>query len=100
MAIVIEIDHERDVAHIKWTDNGQMDIMPMKWLRNYNLQSRRPSNGEKLSMETLGIISEVKGKIQGANHDWNRFYFMVIPMGAKYPVPVWNKELELVRKAQ
>ena len=32
LAIVIEIDHERDVAHIKWTDNGQMDIMPMKWL--------------------------------------------------------------------
>lgn len=53
----------------------------------------------KDSMETLGIISEVKGKIQGANHDWNRYYYMVIPMGAKYPVPVWNKELELVRKA-
>ena len=52
------------------------------------------------SMKTLGIISEVKGKIQGTNHDWNRYYYMVIPAGAKYPVPVWNKELELVRKAK
>ena len=54
----------------------------------------------KDSLETLGIISEIKGKIQGANHDWNRYYYMVIPAGAKYPVPVWNKELELVRKAK
>lgn len=54
----------------------------------------------KDSLETLGIISEVKGKIKGANHDWNRYYYMVIPAGAKYPVPVWNKELELVRKAK
>jgi len=54
----------------------------------------------KDSMETLGIISEIKGKIHGANHDWNRYYYMVIPMGAKYPVPVWNKELELVRKVK
>jgi hypothetical protein len=54
----------------------------------------------KDSLETLGIISEVKGKIEGANHDWNRYYYMVIPAGAKYPVPVWNKELELIRKAK
>ena len=54
----------------------------------------------KDSLEILGIIAEVKGKIQGANHDWNRYYYMVIPMGSKYPVPVWNKELELVRKAK
>ena len=54
----------------------------------------------KDSLETLGIISEVRGKIEGANHDWNRYYYMVIPAGAKYPVPVWNKELELVRKAK
>ena len=54
----------------------------------------------KDSLETLGIISEVKGKMQGANHDWNRNYYMVIPVGAKYPVPVWNKELELIRKAK
>jgi hypothetical protein len=54
----------------------------------------------KDSLETLGIISEIKGKIEGANHDWNRYYYMVIPAGAKYPVPVWNKELELVRKAK
>ena len=52
------------------------------------------------TLETLGIISEVKGKIHGANHDWNKYYYMVIPMGAKYPVPVWNKELELVRKGK
>ena len=53
----------------------------------------------KNSLETIGIISEVKGKIQGANHDWNKFYFMVIPMGAQYPIPVWGEELEIVRKA-
>ena len=52
------------------------------------------------TLETLGIISEVKGKIKGANHDWNKYYYMVIPMGSKYPVPVWNKELELVRKGK
>ena len=54
----------------------------------------------KDTLETLGIISEVKGKIKGANHDWNKYYYMVIPMGSKYPVPVWNKELELVRKGK
>ena len=54
----------------------------------------------KDSLEILGIISEVKGKMQGANHDWNRYYYMVIPAGATHPVPVWNKELELVRKAK
>ena len=54
----------------------------------------------KHSVNTLGIISEVKGKMQGANHDWNKYYYMVIPMGEKYPVPVWNKELELVREAK
>ena len=54
----------------------------------------------KDSLETLGIISEVRGKIEGAKHDWNRYYYMVIPAGAKYPVPVWNKELELIRKAK
>ena len=54
----------------------------------------------KDTLETLGIISEVKGKIHGANHDWNKYYYMVIPMGSKYPVPVWNKELELVRKGK
>ena len=53
----------------------------------------------KNSLETIGIISEVKGKIQGANHDWNKFYFMVIPAGAQYPIPVWGEELEIVRKA-
>ena len=53
----------------------------------------------KDSLETLGIISEVKGKMQGTNHDWNKYYYMVIPAGATHPVPVWNKELELVRKA-
>jgi hypothetical protein len=53
----------------------------------------------KNSLETIGIISEVKGKIQGANHDWNKFYYMVIPAGAKYPTPVWAEELEIVRKA-
>ena len=54
----------------------------------------------KNSLQMLGVISEVKGKIQGANHDWNRYYYMVIPAGATHPVPVWNKELELVRKAK
>ena len=54
----------------------------------------------KDTLETLGIISEVKGKIHGANHDRNKYYYMVIPMGSKYPVPVWNKELELVRKGK
>ena len=54
----------------------------------------------KDSLEILGIISEVKGKMQGANHDWNKYYYMVIPAGATHPVPVWNKELELVRKAK
>ena len=54
----------------------------------------------KDTLETLGIISEVKGKIHRANHDWNKYYYMVIPMGSKYPVPVWNKELELVRKGK
>ena len=54
----------------------------------------------KDSLEILGIISEVKGKMQGANHDWNKYYYMVIPAGATHPVPVWNKELELVRKAR
>ena len=54
----------------------------------------------KDSLEMLGIISEVKGRIQGSNHDWNKYYYMVIPMGSKYPVPVWNKELELVRKGK
>ena len=54
----------------------------------------------KDSLEMLGIISEVKGKMQGANHDWNKYYYMVIPAGATHPVPVWNKELELVRKAK
>ena len=32
LAIVVKIDHEQDIAYIKWTDNGQIDIMPMKWL--------------------------------------------------------------------
>tara|TARA_R110000782_G_scaffold193760_1_gene283334 strand:+ start:376 stop:627 length:252 start_codon:yes stop_codon:yes gene_type:complete len=54
----------------------------------------------KDSLRMLGIISEVKGKIQGANHDWNKYYYMVIPAGSLYPVPVWNKELELIRKAK
>ena len=54
----------------------------------------------KDSLEMLGIISEVKGKMQSANHDWNKYYYMVIPAGATHPVPVWNKELELVRKAR
>ena len=54
----------------------------------------------KDSLEILGIISEVKGKMQGANHDWNKYYYMVIPAGATHPVPVWNKELELIRKAR
>lgn len=54
----------------------------------------------KDSLEILGIISEVKGKMQGTNHDWNKYYYMVIPAGATHPVPVWNKELELVRKAR
>ena len=54
----------------------------------------------KDSLEILGIISEVKGKMQGTNHDWNKYYYMVIPAGATHPVPVWNKELELVRKAK
>ena len=54
----------------------------------------------KDSLNTLGIISEVKGRIHGANHDWNKYYYMIVPMGSKYPVPVWNKELELVRKAK
>ena len=54
----------------------------------------------KDSLEILGIISEIKGKMQGANHDWNKYYYMVIPAGATHPVPVWNKELELVRKAK
>ena len=54
----------------------------------------------KHSLETLGIISEIKGRIEGANHDWHKYYYMVVPVGAKYPVPVWNKELELVRKAK
>ena len=52
------------------------------------------------SLQMLGVISEVKGKIQGANHDWNRYYYMVIPAGASHPMPVWNQELELVRKAR
>ena len=54
----------------------------------------------KDSLEILGIISEVKGKMQGTNHDWNKYYYMVIPAGATHPVPVWNKELELVRKVR
>ena len=54
----------------------------------------------KDTLETLGIISEVKGKIHRANHERNKYYYMVIPMGSKYPVPVWNKELELVRKGK
>ena len=54
----------------------------------------------KDSLEILGIISEIKGKMQGANHDWNKYYYMVIPAGATHPVPVWNKELELIRKAR
>jgi len=54
----------------------------------------------KDSLKILGIISEIKGKMQGANHDWNKYYYMVIPAGATHPVPVWNKELELVRKAK
>lgn len=32
LAIVVQIDYEKDIAHIKWTDNGQIDILPMKWL--------------------------------------------------------------------
>lgn len=52
------------------------------------------------SLETIGIISEIKGKMKGANHDWNRYYYMIIPAGAIYPIPVWNKELELIRKAK
>ena len=54
----------------------------------------------KDSLEILGIISEIKGKMQGANHDWNKYYYMVIPAGATHPVPVWNQELELIRKAR
>tara|TARA_A100001391_G_scaffold87909_1_gene58263 strand:+ start:184 stop:354 length:171 start_codon:yes stop_codon:yes gene_type:complete len=54
----------------------------------------------KNSLQMLGVISEVKGKIQGANHDWNRYYYMVIPAGASHPMPVWNQELELIRKAK
>jgi hypothetical protein len=52
----------------------------------------------KNSLKILGVIVEVKGKIQGANHDWNKFYYMVLPAGSRYPTPVWNKELELVRR--
>ncbi len=52
------------------------------------------------SLQMLGVISEVKGKIHGANHDWNRYYYMVIPAGASHPMPVWNQELELIRKAR
>lgn len=54
----------------------------------------------KNSLQMLGVISEVKGKVQGANHDWNKYYYMVIPAGASHPMPVWNEELELVRKAK
>lgn len=52
------------------------------------------------SLQLLGVIVEVRGKIQGANHDWNKFYYMVLPAGSKYPTPVWNKELELVRRIE
>ena len=54
----------------------------------------------KNSLQMLGVISEVKGKVLGANHDWNKYYYMVIPVGASHPLPVWNQELELVRKAK
>ena len=54
----------------------------------------------KNSLQMLGVISEVKGKVQGANHDWNKYYYMVIPAGASHPMPVCNEELELVRKAK
>ena len=54
----------------------------------------------KNSLQLLGIIVEVKGKIQGANHDWNKFYYMILPVGSRYPTPVWNEELELVRRVK
>ena len=54
----------------------------------------------KNSLQLLGVISEVKGKVQGAEHDWNKYYYMVIPAGSRYPTPVWNEELELVRRVE
>tara|TARA_R110000796_G_scaffold213046_6_gene329163 strand:+ start:242 stop:415 length:174 start_codon:yes stop_codon:yes gene_type:complete len=52
----------------------------------------------KNSLQLLGVVVEVKGKVQGANHDWNKFYYMILPAGSRYPTPVWNEELELVRR--
>ena len=54
----------------------------------------------KNSLQMLGVISEVKGKISGSSYDWNKYYYMVIPAGASHPMPVLNEELELVRKAK
>ena len=51
-------------------------------------------------LDALGLVTEVKGKMQGANHDWNKYYYMVLPIGERFPVPVWNKKLELVRKVK
>ncbi len=51
-------------------------------------------------LDSLGVVTEVKGKIKGANHDWNKYYYMVLPMGAKGPIPVWNEQLKLIRKVK
>ena len=32
LAIVVEIDEKRDVAWIRWIDNNQKDMMPIKFL--------------------------------------------------------------------
>jgi|TARA_R110000744_G_scaffold198002_3_gene317200 hypothetical protein len=50
--------------------------------------------------DSLGLVVEVKGKIHGANHDWNKYYYMVQIVGTKYPTPIWNENLELVRKVK
>ncbi len=32
LAIVVKIDEEKDIAWIRWVDNNQIDMMPIKFL--------------------------------------------------------------------
>ena len=32
LAIVVDIDEEKDIAWIRWVDNNQIDMLPIKFL--------------------------------------------------------------------
>ena len=90
LGLVVDVNMEKGWATISWVDNNQKDVLPTKWLEI--IVPSKP--------DSLGLVVEVKGKIHGANHDWNKYYYMVQIVGTKYPTPIWNENLELVRKVK